>query len=77
MHLFRFSFLTALEQIFEQIIPLLLREPNPKDANNLDAAALLLNQSKEMFEQRVRGEETVVYELHYMAFQQQKRSLIL
>ncbi|KAK4264233.1 hypothetical protein QN277_025441 [Acacia crassicarpa] len=44
----------SLVAIFDQIIPQLLREPNPKSANNLEAGALLLCQSKEMFEQRVR-----------------------
>ncbi|KAI9086559.1 hypothetical protein K1719_031643 [Acacia pycnantha] len=50
----------SLVAIFDEFIPQLLREPNPEDPNNHDAAALLLA-SEEKFEQRVRGEETVVY----------------
>ncbi|KAI9086529.1 hypothetical protein K1719_031613 [Acacia pycnantha] len=44
----------GLVQIFDQIIPQLLREPNPEKPNNLEAGGLLRNQRKEMFEQRVR-----------------------
>ncbi|KAI9086544.1 hypothetical protein K1719_031628 [Acacia pycnantha] len=67
--------LYSLVAVFDEIIPQLLREPDPEHPNNHDAAALMRDENKEKFEQRVRGEETVVYELHFMAFQQQKRSL--
>ncbi|KAI9086467.1 hypothetical protein K1719_031551 [Acacia pycnantha] len=43
----------GLVQIFDQIIPQLLREPNPEEPFN-GTAALLLYKSKERFEQRVR-----------------------